>query len=216
MQLMAIAFSAVVGVAAILLNKPAIELWLGQEMYGGHLTNALMVGGALAATIYRIDAAVADAALEFRLKAVLMAGFGALGVIAAAWCAPRYGMPGVAFCMLIARLAVVLVLPMSLRGGIGITFQNPFVAAPRLVATTAALLIVAAGTTAWSDAGSRWSLALCVGMSLVGTPALLWWVGLNAEERRHIWRRCDRFRTLVIDRLAAVVPSPTTAVTRTS
>jgi O-antigen/teichoic acid export membrane protein len=216
MHLVTTVVAAIIGVAAILLNKPTMELWLGGGMYGGHLTNALMVAGALAATIYRIDAAVADAMLEFKLKAALMAGAGALGVIAAAWCAPRYGMPGVALSMLIARFAVVLILPMSLRRGTGIAFENPFLAAPRLVGTTVALLIVAAGTAAWSDASSRSSLALCAGVSLIGTPAVLWRAGLNAEEREQVWRRCDRLWMHITARLGVLVASPGAAVTRTS
>jgi O-antigen/teichoic acid export membrane protein len=161
--------------AVLAFNPLFVQLWVGPELYGGHILNALLVGGLLASTVAHAvitPVAVVGHRLQAGLATVLN---GVVYVGLALWLGELFGLPGLAAASVIAALATTLAWGLRLmRHRYGLTPGDIWAACvwPWLWRVGPVFALAGWVGVSLPDA-PRWA----AGVALVaGGLAYLWWV----------------------------------------
>lgn len=189
MQIFAIFVTTILGVGVVVLNEAFLKLWMGAGFYAGGLVNVLLVLLAIQSLATRMDILLMDCMLKLRLKTLMMAIGGVIGIGLALLLTRRMGLVGLALGILIGRSILTMSLLPFVSRRLGLSMTSYLGELLRPLFMSACLLL--AGYLVSSEIGrtNTW-LGLSMRASLLGVSVamLLWTLGLTAHRRDQLLR----------------------------
>ena len=194
MQAAGLALMTIVGTGVVLLNPSFLRLWVGPGLFGGHLTNVVMVLLAMERIFFRVDTVVMDGFMEFRRKGIAVLVTGLLGLGLGMLLARELGLAGMAVGTFAGRLGLNVYLPLVIRRRLAGAAPARGVSLARPLATGAALLAAAWALAplftlhSWPTFGAA---ALASGVLIT---AIVVGAGLDRQSRGTLLSRLSRIR----------------------
>ena len=179
--------TVVLGVGVVCLNASFLSMWLGHGLFGGTMTNLLLVLLALQMAPLRSDLAIVDGMAAYRERSIIMCGGGALSLIVGVVGVHVGGLAGMAAGTLAGRMVVVAGLAWVIGRQSGIRTARYLRVMRRPVA--AGLLLIALGLYfPWHPLRPPEFALAALAVGIV-TTAVMWQAGLGVTGRRIVSAR---------------------------
>ena len=193
MHLVGVGAMTVLGVGVLLLNGPFVRLWLGEGLYAGALTTALLLLITYQSLLFRIDSIVVDHLAVFREKAWAVVASGGAGLALGGLLARDFGLPGMALGTLVGRAGLMVYLPRLIASRTGHAAAGVAGALVRPVLAGACIVGATALIAPWLEVRS-WAGVAVTGLVASAASASLWFaLGLDAAARRTLGTRLGVF-----------------------
>jgi O-antigen/teichoic acid export membrane protein len=191
---LAIASMGVLGAPIIAMNEGFLALWVGGGYFGGDVANVLLVAGGLVVLLVSVDNLVLESMLAFSSKSVVLLLVGAFQVAAGWLASSRWGVPGMAGAVLLARVLQECMFAWLIRRRTRVSLVGQVLAVLRASATVAALYCCAA-LLSQAYRPESWVALFVEGALLVGLcGVVVWRVGMGRQQRQRIRDRLSAIR----------------------
>jgi O-antigen/teichoic acid export membrane protein len=180
-----------VGATVIAWNATFVSVWVGPHLFAGHTTTLLLLVLTFQIALIRTDTFIIDVALIPRVKVVagVVAAVASITLAVLAVGPLDAGVVGLCAGLVIGRAVLGVAAPVAVGRHLGIPFHRQLTGLVRPALTTLATF-AAASWLARQEAAESW-LVLLLGVAatvpVVGAVSFV--TGLNAVQRRRLWRR---------------------------
>ncbi|GAB3661863.1 hypothetical protein GCM10028791_36660 [Echinicola sediminis] len=171
------------GASILLFNQSFIGLWVGSEHYAGNLENLLILIIAIQYIFFQMDSDIINLSLKLEIKVLLSFLASTSTILLAFILVNEYGILGLCISIILGRLFLTFGYPLVIKKHIKDSRVLVSFRSLRPVLVTAALLCLACYLGRWIYIDNWVYLILMGGLSLPIGGLLIWWAGINQNER---------------------------------
>jgi O-antigen/teichoic acid export membrane protein len=183
-----------VGSTLLLWNESFLKLWVGSEYYGGWLTTLLIMVMVSQFLLIRYDGNIIDLSLDLRWK-VLLGTISTVLSLALSFVLIRWldaGINGLCVGFIVGRLLLSIGYPIMVGRKLEIHWSTQVSFSIRPVLVLAAAVIFCHSASDYFTADTWFRLAVRASVTFVVATLIVFFAGLNSNQRRQIVSRATR------------------------